>query len=266
VLSRESDYAQVPRPPEGPAGSSPQRRVPWGVLDCLGVFAVTVIAVVVLAMLVSALVDAFDLPDEVGLVMLPLPLATLGVVTLGWVHIRHRAVSALTGSAPGGIRELAIGAGLGGAAFFAVNVGLGITVQLIAAALGLELPQPQQELREAAVDPGLLPLIIVSAVIVAPLAEEVFFRGMLFQALRGLMGRWGAILASAVVFAAAHVLAEPTGLGGALVFVMILPLGVFLGWLFDRRGALSAVVAVHAAFNALTVAVMVAAARSGVLG
>jgi uncharacterized protein len=265
-VSRETQmYAQVPPAPNAEGDGTANERVPWGLLDCVGVFAVTAVAVIGTLVLLGALDAAVGLPEQVNLVMLPLPLVLLGVVTLLWVHLRHRAMGTLSGRARNGAKELVVGAGLGVGAFFAVNVGLSILLQVIAAGLDVELPVPQEGLRDAAIDPSLLPVIIVSAVVVAPLAEEVFFRGMLFQALGRFVGRWGAIIVSAAVFAAAHVLAEPTWLGGALVFSMILPLGVALAWVFDRRGSLASVIAMHASFNALTVATMVLAARSGIL-
>jgi uncharacterized protein len=258
-------YETVPPVPPSEGSAAHHHGVPWGVLACLGVLAVTVVAVIVLANVLGLLAATLGLSEQLEPLFLPLPLATLGVVTVLWVWLRHRTPGALGGPGSRGLRELWVGLGLGVAAFLAINVGLSIILQLGAAGLGVELPQPQQELRDAALDPALLPWLLLSAVVVAPLAEEVFFRGMLFQALRDRLGRWGAILLSAVVFAGAHVVAEPSGVGGALVFAMILPLGVYLAWLFERRGSLAAVIGVHAAFNALTVGVMVAASRAGVL-
>jgi uncharacterized protein len=239
--------------------------VPWGVVDCIGVFLLTVVAVAVLAIALALLTATVDLPDQAQMLLYPLPLATLAAVTLGWVHIRHRALRRLTGRARARAGEWLIGVGLGVASFFAVNVVLGVLLQVIAGLTGVDLPQPQPQVREAAADPALLPWLFLSAVIVAPVAEELFFRGLLFQALAKHLGKWRAVILSAVAFAAAHVVAEASWAGGILVFLMVFPLGVFLAWLFERRGTLATPVAVHAAFNAATVGILLIAAGEGVL-
>jgi membrane protease YdiL (CAAX protease family) len=264
-MPQESDvYQSVPPAPDEHAGVQGMP-VPWRFLDCIGVLAATVVAVVVLANALGLAAAIFELPDAVDVVLLPLPLATLAAVTLLWVHVRHRAVGRLTGPTKGRAKEWLVGAGIGVAGFFVVNVVLSIVVQVGAGLIGVELAEPQPELRQMAADAAMIPWLILSAVIVAPLAEEIYFRGMVFQALRGPIGRWGAILLSAVIFAAAHVIAEPTWAGGALVFALILPLGIILAWVFDRRGSLVTPIAIHAVFNAITMALMLLAAGDGML-
>jgi len=86
-------------------------------------------------------------------------------------------------------------------------------------------------------------LLALSAVVMAPLMEEVFFRGFLF---RGLLARcgpvWSAVI-SAALFAAVH--REPS---------RILPLfvaGLLLAWVYYRTRSLWTSIALHASVNAL---------------
>ncbi len=82
------------------------------------------------------------------------------------------------------------------------------------------------------------------AVVVAPVVEETFFRGMLYNALRGVMGVWGASLLSAAIFAAVH----PT------VPAMLLPLlalGVVFAILRESTGSLAPSMICHAVNNAV---------------
>ena len=79
---------------------------PWGVLDSVGVL---VVAAVVTAALVFGIgvLAALDLaPEELGPVMMPLPLVVLAVVTVAWVQTRFgsEAVRRLTGPARARIR------------------------------------------------------------------------------------------------------------------------------------------------------------------
>ncbi len=93
----------------------------------------------------------------------------------------------------------------------------------------------------------------VLAVIVAPVVEEVLFRGCVYPALRAIHGWRPALLVSAVLFGLVH--AVP-----AVILPMVL-FGLALGWLAERTGSLLAPIVAHAAFNGLTVATLLAFGR-----
>lgn len=97
-------------------------------------------------------------------------------------------------------------------------------------------------------------LLLISAVLVAPLLEEVMFRGLLQTVLVGLLGRdrrWPAVVTASVFFAAVHLgAAEWQTLPGLFI------LGLILGWLYERSGSLLASITLHAAFNALNVGLL----------
>lgn len=88
-------------------------------------------------------------------------------------------------------------------------------------------------------------LFVVVAVVMAPLFEEIVFRGFLF---RGLANSWGWVwgaLASAAVFGLAHLQLD--------VFVPLATLGFFLAWAYKRTGSLWSCIAMHGIFNAIAV-------------
>ncbi|MYA52697.1 MAG: CPBP family intramembrane metalloprotease [Dehalococcoidia bacterium] len=89
----------------------------------------------------------------------------------------------------------------------------------------------------------------VAVVAVAPLAEEVFYRGLLFGGLQR-WGFWPAALISGVVFSGVHL--DP---GSLIPFFII---GVVLAWLFWRRGNLWESVAFHVIFNAVSFSLLLA--------
>lgn len=103
--------------------------------------------------------------------------------------------------------------------------------------------------------------LLVAAVValLAPLWEEVLFRGLLLRALHRRLGAVGAVLLSSAAFGALHV--QP-GRGIALVLVTG-TLGVVLAVLTLRAGRLGPALAAHAAFNGLTVALVTAVERAG---
>jgi uncharacterized protein len=246
--------------PAGPATATAAHAavaaVPWTLVDAIGIIAVTAVTTVsvIFGVVVLALLQV---PTQLLIpVLMPLPLILLGLVTVIWVQVRYRAARRLMGPRPARAREWLLGLGIGVGAFLAVNIGLGLLLQLLAAVAGVDVPQPQEGARDAIADPQLLPWLVLSAVLVAPVAEELFFRGLLFQSLRRRMRAWWAIAVSGVVFAAAHIFQELGGGAGPVAFILILPLGVLLGWLFERRGTLALPIAVHAAFNLVTVGIL----------
>ncbi|MGC8786627.1 MAG: CPBP family intramembrane glutamic endopeptidase [Anaerolineae bacterium] len=90
---------------------------------------------------------------------------------------------------------------------------------------------------------GGLFLAILAGGVVAPIAEEIFFRGYLFAGLYKLLGRRRAALLSAALFALAHIL--PTS------WPPIFVLGLLFALLYEQTGSIWPSVIVHAAMNTL---------------
>lgn len=90
---------------------------------------------------------------------------------------------------------------------------------------------------------------VFMAVGVAPVAEELLFRGLLQTALRRLgLSPWLAILIASALFAASH----GPNLYGA--WPALFSLSVALGYNYERTGRLTAPVLMHGLFNAVNVA------------
>ena len=89
-----------------------------------------------------------------------------------------------------------------------------------------------------------LALAAIVAVVAAPISEELLFRGFLQPALGRWTGRWLAILLSAAFFAAAHM--------DLYAMPLLLVLGIALAYVYDRTRSLAAPVALHMAFNGIT--------------
>ncbi|MEL6983835.1 MAG: type II CAAX endopeptidase family protein [Actinomycetota bacterium] len=94
-------------------------------------------------------------------------------------------------------------------------------------------------------DPLSIALLVFSVVVMAPLAEEWFYRGMLLSALVRRIGAVGGAVGSSVVFAVIHL--EPILYPGLFVFALV------LAWLTLRTGRLGVAIVAHLAFNATTV-------------
>ena len=95
-------------------------------------------------------------------------------------------------------------------------------------------------------DEGGRAAVVIFAVMLmvgAPIVEELFFRGLMFSALRKRgIGAVLSIVISAVVFAGFHI--EP------LRFLVLLPSGLVLGWVRWRTGSTGASMVTHGMVNA----------------
>jgi membrane protease YdiL (CAAX protease family) len=86
--------------------------------------------------------------------------------------------------------------------------------------------------------------------LIAPLAEELFFRGLLFPVLRSRTGVvWGVVLTGAL-FSLVHALGSP-----ALSLVVLFVLGAGLCLLYLRTGSLLPCIGLHALNNSISFAV-----------
>jgi membrane protease YdiL (CAAX protease family) len=86
-------------------------------------------------------------------------------------------------------------------------------------------------------------LLFVLAVVLAPITEELMFRGWIYTSLRFSFGLWPAILVSAALFGGAHY--EDTHLYALAVF----PVGIALAAIRERTGSVKASMLFHAVNN-----------------
>jgi membrane protease YdiL (CAAX protease family) len=88
--------------------------------------------------------------------------------------------------------------------------------------------------------------------VLAPIAEEIFFRGMLFRALRNGAGLWPAAIISGLLFGSLHI--DATTTERLLQVVPLVVLGIAFAMLYNWTGTLYSTIALHATNNAIAVA------------
>ena len=96
--------------------------------------------------------------------------------------------------------------------------------------------------------PPELALQALSVVVMAPICEELLFRGVIYPSLRDLGHHRLAIAASSLLFAAIH--------GSLALMLPLTVLAVILVWLYEKTGSIIAPVLMHAAFNAVNFAMI----------
>jgi len=85
---------------------------------------------------------------------------------------------------------------------------------------------------------------VLAVCVVAPLLEEMLFRGIVLRGFLQRYPRWQAIFLSALLFGAAHM--------NIYQFVVGAIMGTVLAWLYERTRSLIPCIALHAAYNSAT--------------
>lgn len=250
-----------PQVPAAPPGAAVGSEVPWRPLEALAAFLVASGVTLLLVAAVSAIAITVAAPPRlINAALIPLTPLSFAAVTLALVRRRHPdALRRLWGRRPARLRDVRTGLWVGLGGYVVFGFGLGALAQAIVAATGRELPVLQEAFVEAAAEPATAVLLVLSAVVLAPVGEELFYRGLLYQGLRARWGSAPAMWVSAAVFAVTHVNLAGPALAGVLLVVVILPLGVLLAWSFERTGSLIVPIVAHALFNAVQVLLLLLA-------
>ena len=246
--------------PSARAGHGPLPPAPWGVVEIFAAVLLTVVTlvliagarVVVLATLGIPLDSAEENPTAVRIAVLGQILLDLAAVTaaaalsIGRYRLNLRAWGLRRQ------RPVAFGACAGVLAVSFLALGL---YRAVVIALGLEDLQPEQNIPPALFDHrSVVPFTVLLVVIVAPFAEELFFRGFVFNGLRRRFGVPGAAVLSGLLFSAIHVTSGD--LIGLLVPFAII--GFLFAILVARTGSLWNSILVHLTFNLIGISARIA--------
>jgi hypothetical protein len=147
-----------------------------------------------------------------------------------------------------GVRRTRLGPALGWS--LAVMVGFWIANAIVLAIFG-DPPEQEitEEIKEETAALALAGYVGITCLL-APIAEEVFFRGLLFPVLRSRWGTAAGVIATGVLFSLVHAAGSPVE---ALIVLFVLGAGLCL--LYLRTGSLLPCIGVHALNNAIAFAV-----------
>jgi membrane protease YdiL (CAAX protease family) len=156
---------------------------------------------------------------------------------------------------------------LAGGALWALPV-IFATALLVALITRFVPVTPESPLPPTGTIPGFL-LNLLAGALIAPIGEELFFRGFAMTAWLPDIGERRSLIRVALFFAAAHVLTiagSTADQAVALAFVAFasrIPVALALGWLFLKRRSIWAPIGLHATFNGILLTIAEIAARGG---
>lgn len=279
VVSLPPEFSSVPTsPPPAPVGwvlgqpappsqhPAPSQR--WGIPDILLGFLFIIAAVVVATGLglaiggldtMDALVDG-DLSGTDAIIFLAL--TTLG--QSGAMGVWPVIVARWKG---GGVRsdfgwrfelvDIAYGLGVGGLMLVLAAIVAFVVSSLVGLDPGADESSNTQIISDAADGPAFI-VILIAAVVLAPIVEELFFRGLCLRAIEKRFGTLAGVLGSTFLFTLPH-FTNPSWAGTTVLFAAIGTVGLVLSVLTVRTGRLGGAVIAHAVFNAVGVAATLAA-------
>lgn len=203
----------------------------------------------------GTLADLGEQADGDGTLSLFAVIATLVIqlaifgVALVPLALSRTPLSAVWGTAKRSV--LYTGAGL------VLGVAITIVVFLVNAVLigtfGDSTPVEQSLLPNPSDSVGVIVVLAILVVIVAPVTEEILFRGVLFASLRRHIGVHLAALLSGLLFAVVHIevlASQPFGLGGLTLA------GVLLAYAFHYTKSLRVAIVMHAVYNGVAFGLM----------
>lgn len=89
---------------------------------------------------------------------------------------------------------------------------------------------------------------LIVIIVLAPITEELLFRGYLHNWLKKFLGRNAALIFSSLAFSLFH-FSFGQGLSNIPILSSIFILGLFLGFIYERQNSLSAPILLHSLFN-----------------
>ena len=115
-------------------------------------------------------------------------------------------------------------------------------------------PQELVQLFQSGGDPLALGLLVIFAIVLAPIIEEIIFRACIYRFLKGQMSLLLAQLLSATIFALVH--------ANLLSFAPLLLVGILLARNYERSGNLLIPILFHAFFNAFSLTMLLLISQS----
>lgn len=228
--------------------------VPWTVIDVVEAVAVLLFMMVVGGLLTSiSLGRAFTAagwslgrPVLMGIQYLLVSGVTIAVI---WHRVAGRASRPLHVL---GVRVKQgiglIGTGIAGyGAFLTAMLGLALLIGWLMGDM-MPLGQTTEEIIGSAETPGEIAIYFVLVCILAPIFEELIFRGYVYGGLRRWLSPRAAIVIAGAAFAAVHLNAE--------AFLVITLIGAMLCYLYERSRSLIPGMIAHGLHNGLVLAVM----------
>lgn len=230
-----------------PEGARPTAT--WSWYEAVGIY---ILGFVVAGLATLPLIQVMEPDTDLTNITLTVVAAAviLGVLVT-WLSISHKGWVRIIGIPEKGRWGKQLGAGVvsGLILFPLITIVVGGILSLILGAITGEQVQPPEQVGEHLTTLGAA-ITVAYAFVLAPIGEELFFRGILFRSLRDRHGFWAGGVGSAFAFGLIHFIpGNPAD--AALLMIAMFFTGLGLCYIYERRGTLVAPIAAHITFNVI---------------
>jgi CAAX protease family protein len=242
-------HPTAPPPEERLAGGRGVARRPkatWKIWEAVLVYVVAVVIGGFATLPILELVEDEDLATLAA--SAAVALVIVGVI-LAWLSNLHPTWRQVLGFPGRGAwwREIRSAVGFGLLLYPVMVFGVGLVVTLVLSAVSGEPVRAPEQVPQDLSPVGVI-VTVLYAVVIAPVHEELFFRGVLFRAVRDRHGLVPGLIATGIGFSLIHYLPGPWQDSVLLMAVMLVN-GMALAWFYERRGTLVAPIVAHMVFN-----------------
>ena len=241
--------ATVPPTSASPdAGVTGRPRATWKVWEAMAVY---LVAILVGGLATVPLLQFVDDEDLANLAASALAAVVIVGVLVVWLSSRHPTWIRVLGfpERGGWWREIRASIGFGLLLYPGIVFGVGLVVNLVLTTISGEQVQTPEQVPSGLSAVGVV-VTVLYAIVIAPMHEELFFRGVLFRAARDRYGLGAGLLASGLGFGLIHYIDGAWQNALLLMGVMFFN-GIALAWWYDRRGTIAASVIAHMVFNVI---------------
>jgi len=236
----------VPMQPPEPEDEREKRwwKADWGLLEVFVAWLLIFGLYNVVGVMLYVFTDNPILYNYLAYALLFCPLIAVSVWFIPHRHGRGWGELGLRWGRPG--KTLAYG-GLGALTAMAMSYGIFFLIFLIFYLITGRAPISAESERLQDLGSGYLILVLLVVVVLAPIFEELFFRGLFYPALRRRLGPTSAIILNGAIFGILHF--QP------LFMISLVLVGIVLAYLYEKTDSLAAPMIAHALYNLVVIIV-----------
>lgn len=245
VPPRPDGLHPTPAPPPMP---DDRPRATWSWWEAVAIYLLAILLGGVATVPFLRLIDDEDLANITSTAAAAIVIVGVLLAWLSTAHPKWR--SAMGFPRPGRWwAEVRSGIGFGLLLYPGLVFGVGLALSAILRAVSGEIAEVPEQVPSGLSAVGIV-VTSAYAIVIAPMHEELFFRGILFRGVRDRYGLGAGLVASGVGFSLIHYLDGPWQ-GTVLLMGVMLFNGIALAWFYERRGNVVSNTVAHMAFNVI---------------
>jgi membrane protease YdiL (CAAX protease family) len=237
ILAPPEPALEAPPQPPAPLDPPVERYPFWGYLDLLGFALIALMGMVVESLLMAALISATHIKQIYVLMPAQILLYAFLLGSLALIFRRYY-------DRP--FRQSVRWTRFALSTPFVASCGVMAALVVVVASLLIGTPDNDSPMKALLSDPASALMIAVIGISLAPVCEEIVFRGFLQPLLVRSFGVWPGILLAAAAFGLMHFQEYGNSWRHALLITLA---GASFGWMRQSAGSTKAAAVMHAAYN-----------------